>query len=326
MAMANIRFNLIEPSGDPADWSQRYQAMLAMAAYADANGFFGVSLEEHHGATNGWSPTPLLNAGMILSRTEKLSVSISALLLPLHDPVRIAEDIAVLDLSFPGRLVTIVGIGYRPEEYALHDKSWADRGKLMDHCLETLLRAWSGEPFEYNGATVTVTPVPVTRPHPMLLVGGTSKIAARRAARLGLPMFLAAHMPELEAYYYEQCAERETQGFLMMPPADTAMTHVSEDPDRTWADHGHHFLHEAETYASWQTPDIHSAVHSRADSVQALRDEGIYQVLTPEECLAKAEASGSAAFTLHPLCGGMPVEEGWKSVRLFAEQVLPHLA
>jgi alkanesulfonate monooxygenase SsuD/methylene tetrahydromethanopterin reductase-like flavin-dependent oxidoreductase (luciferase family) len=157
----------------------------------------------------------------------------------------------------------------------------------------------------------------------MLLIGGTSKVAARRAARFGLPMFPAAHMPELEAYYYEQCAEHGTQGFCMMPGADTVMTHVAEDPDKTWHELGRHFLHEATTYASWQTPDIKSAVHSHATTVDELRAEGIYQVLTPDECVARATESG--AINLHPLVGGMPIDAGWESVRLYCERVLPHV-
>ena len=109
----------------------------------------------------------------------------------------------------------------------------------------------------------------------------------------------------------------------MMPSADTAMVHVADDPDRVWAELGVHFLHEASTYASWQTPDIRSAVHSHATSVDDLRAEGIYQVLTPAECVARATETG--AINLHPLVGGMPIEAGWDSLRLYCEQVLPNL-
>lgn len=104
------------------------------------------------------------------------------------------------------------------------------------------------------------------------------------------------------------------------------MLHVAEDPDRAWAEFGRHFFHEASTYASWQTPDIKSAVHSHATTPEELRAEGIYQVLTPDECVARAQAQGElAAFNLHPLVGGMPVDEGWKSLQLFVDEVLPRV-
>src|SRR3954463_13527259 len=161
--------------------SARYQATVEMAGYADEHGFDIVSLEEHHGAPDGWSPSPLITAGLVFGRCPRIAVSLSALLVPLHDPLRIAEDIAVLDLASGGRLTIIAGLGYRPEEYAAHGKSWDDRGRIMDDSLDVMLKAWTGEPFEFRGTTVRVTPTPVTKPHPLVLVGGTSKPAARRA-------------------------------------------------------------------------------------------------------------------------------------------------
>ena len=323
MVMSLARFNCVQPGLEPVEMAARYQAFVEMARYADEHGFAMVTLEEHHGADNGWSPSPFVMAGLVFGATKNLGVSLSALLVPLHDPLRVAEDLAVLDLASGGRMTTIAGLGYRPSEYAAHGKDWAARGALMDECIDVILKAWTGEPFEFRGTTVRVTPKPLTQPHPMLLIGGTSKVAARRAARFGLPMFRAAHLPELEAYYYEQCKEQGTQGFCMMPGAHTAMTHVAEDPDQAWAELGEHFLHEATTYSSWQTPDIKSAVHSHATDVAALRAEGIYQVLSPDECVEVAKAEG--AVNLHPLVGGMPIDAGWESLRLYCEQVVPRV-
>lgn len=237
-----------------------------------------------------------------------------------------AEDIAVLDLLSGGRLVTVAGIGYRPEEYEQHGVEWGRRGKLQDELLETLLKAWTGEPFEFRGRTVRVTPRPFTQPHPLLLVGGSSQAAARRAARLGLPFFPSAHLPELEAYYHAKLAEYGTEGFCMMPAAETPLLHIAEDPDRAWDQYGERFLHEAGMYASWQSKDIRSAVRSGARTVAELRAEGVYRILTPDEAVAYARGAGEAGnLVLHPLCGGMPVDEGWRSLQLLCEQVLPRL-
>ncbi|MGW4703932.1 LLM class flavin-dependent oxidoreductase [Streptomyces sp. NPDC004285] len=322
MPFSVVRFNLVDPRATPQSLSERYRAALAMAAYADGHGVDTVQTEEHHGVENNWLPSPFAFAGAVFGATGRIAVTVSAIIGPLHDPLRLAEDIAVLDLLSGGRLVTVAGIGYRPEEYEERGVDWGRRGKLQDLLLETLLTAWTGEPFTYQGRTVRVTPRPFTRPHPMLLVGGSSRAAARRAARLGLPFFPSAHLPELEAYYRERCAEYGTEGWTMMPAEVTPLLHLSEDPDRTWAEHGEHFLHEARTYASWQSKDIRSAVRSAATTVAELRAEGVYRVVTPEECLAL----GLESLVLHPLCGGMPVEEGWRSLRLFCDRVLPGLA
>ncbi|WP_328942330.1 LLM class flavin-dependent oxidoreductase [Streptomyces sp. NBC_00250] len=321
MPFSVVRFNLVDPRATPESLSARYRAAVEMAAYADAHGVDTVQTEEHHGVDNNWLPSPFAFAGAVFGATKRIAVTVSAIIGPLHDPLRLAEDIAVLDLLSGGRLVTVAGIGYRPEEYEERGVDWGRRGKLQDLLLETLLTAWTGEPFTYQGRTVRVTPRPFTQPHPMLLVGGSSRAAARRAARLGLPFFPSAHLPDLEAYYRERCAEYGTEGWTMMPAEVTPLLHLSEDPDRTWAEYGEHFLHEARTYASWQSKDIRSAVRSTATTVAELRAEGVYRVVTPEECVAL----GLESLVLHPLCGGMPVEEGWRGLRLFCEDVLPRL-
>jgi alkanesulfonate monooxygenase SsuD/methylene tetrahydromethanopterin reductase-like flavin-dependent oxidoreductase (luciferase family) len=321
MPVTVVRFNLVEPGAGPASLRARYQTALEMAAYADEHGITTVQTEEHHGVANNWLPSPFAFAGAVFGATRKIAVTVSAIIGPLHDPLRLAEEIAVLDLLSGGRLVTVAGIGYRPEEYAQFDVDWKRRGKLQDELLETLLKAWTGEEFEYRGRTVRVTPRPCTDPHPLLLVGGSSRAAARRAARLGLPFFPSAHLPELEAYYKERLVEYGTEGWTMMPAAETPLLHIAEDPDRAWDMYGSCFLHEARTYASWQSGDIRSAVRSGATTVDELRAEGVYRILTPAECVAQ----GLDNLVLHPLAGGMPLEEGWRSLRLFAREVLPAL-
>lgn len=223
MAFTVVRFNLVDPAATPESLSARYRAALEMAAYADRHGVDTVQTEEHHGAADSWLPSPFVFAGSVFGATDRIAVTISAIIGPLHDPLRLAEDIAVLDLLSGGKLVTVAGIGYRPEEYEQAGVEWGRRGKLQDELLETLLQAWTGEPFPYRGRTVQVTPRPYTQPHPLLLVGGSSRAAARRAARLGLPFFPSAHLPELEAYYHEQRAAHGTEGFCMMPHGRDAL-------------------------------------------------------------------------------------------------------
>ncbi|CAM5701108.1 LLM class flavin-dependent oxidoreductase OS=Streptomyces alboniger OX=132473 GN=CP975_25770 PE=4 SV=1 [Streptomyces alboniger] len=324
MPVTVVRFNLVDPAARPAALSDRYQAALEMSTYADDRGITTIQTEEHHGAENNWLPSPFTFAGAVFGATRRISVTVSAIIGPLHDPLRLAEDIAVLDLLSGGRLVTVAGIGYRPEEYEQAGVDYHRRGKLQDELLETLLKAWTGEPFTFRDRTVRVTPRPLTQPHPLLLVGGSSKAAARRAARLGLPFFPSAHLPELEAYYKERLAEHGTKGWTMMPAAETPLLHIADDPERTWAEHGRHFLHEARTYASWQSEDIRSAVRSTATTVEELRAEGVYRVLTPEECVTYAKGD-AGSLVLHPLSGGMPVDEGWRSLHHFCENVLPRL-
>src|SRR5438128_12491630 len=105
MTYSVVRFNCIQPGLEPTEMSARYQAFVEMAGYADEHGLQAISLEEHHGADNGWSPSPLVMAGLVFGRTKTIMASINALLLPLHDPIRLREDIAVLDLDNGARIV-----------------------------------------------------------------------------------------------------------------------------------------------------------------------------------------------------------------------------
>jgi alkanesulfonate monooxygenase SsuD/methylene tetrahydromethanopterin reductase-like flavin-dependent oxidoreductase (luciferase family) len=326
MAVSNLRFNQISPGLDRADVHARYKATVEMAAFADKSGFDMISLEEHHFADNGWSPSPLSTAGAIFGATERINVIICALLAPLYEPLRLAEDIAVLDNISGGRLSIVAGLGYRKEEYDGLGKEWKRRGKIQDEMIETLLKAWTGEPFEFRGNTVRVTPRPFSDPHPMLMVGGTAAASVKRAIRFRLPFYAAAHIPALEALYYELAAEAGFEGgFAMLPPAETPMIYCTEDPDKAWAEYGKHFLHEAETYAGWQTADIESVMESDAHTVEALRAEGIYRCMTPDECVEFARNGDMmSALILHPLVGGLPIDAGWESLQLFKDKVLPH--
>ena len=115
-----------------------YRIGLDMAQWADANGFAECMLSEHHGTDDGYLPSPLVYAAAVAARTRNLRIRISALVLPLHDPLRIAEDAAVLDLVSEGRLDLVVVAGFRATEYAMFDRSLAGRGKVLEAGIDVL--------------------------------------------------------------------------------------------------------------------------------------------------------------------------------------------
>ncbi|HEX2485753.1 MAG TPA: LLM class flavin-dependent oxidoreductase, partial [Myxococcota bacterium] len=284
MAISVIRFDLRAPASSPASRRELFDAALEMAAFADQAGFALATLSEHHGVDDGYLPSPVVFAGVLAGATRRLGLNISALLVPLYDPVKLAEDLALLDWASRGRLMVVAGLGYRPEEYAALGRDFSRRGKLLDECLDVLLRAWGGEVFEYRGAKVRVTPPPFTKPHPRLFVGGSTPAAARRAARFGLPFAPPLHDPELAALYESECRRLGVGGGFVLSPGEPATTFVARDPDAAWEALGPYLLHDATSYAAWQRPEQRSYSHSRATTVQELRSEGKYRVLTPEQC------------------------------------------
>src|SRR5947209_3600126 len=108
-----IRFDLRVAPAATTTFADQYRACLEMVDWAERMGFQSVNLSEHHGDPAGYLPAPLTLAAAVLARTEHIAVTVGAALVPMHDPVRIAEQLAVLDLVAPGRLAVIVGAGYR---------------------------------------------------------------------------------------------------------------------------------------------------------------------------------------------------------------------
>lgn len=144
--LSALRLNMTSVPGATTANAERYRAALEMASYADTHGVTAIGCEEHHLAATGWLPAPLLMAAAVAGATQNIRISVGALLVPLYDPVRLAEDIAVLDQLSAGRVSYVAGIGYRPAEYHAVGKDFARRGRLMDESLAVLLKAWGDGP------------------------------------------------------------------------------------------------------------------------------------------------------------------------------------
>ena len=103
---------------------------------------------------------------------------------------------------------------------------------------------------------------------------------------------------------------------------DLSLLFIDDDPERAWQELGPYLLREAEQYALWAREGVERRYESAADSVAALRAQRVYEILTPEECRARALGRREYKPILHPLAGGIPVQRGWTSLRLFVERVL----
>lgn len=320
-----MRHDFRAPAFGPASTSEIYAAALDQYEWADKHGFDLLVLSEHHGIDDGWQPAPLTMAGVVLGRSKQARVMVSAAILPLHDPIRIAEQIAVLDNAAPGRLWVVVGAGYRVDEFDMAGVEHAARGRILEEYVGAILEAWKGEPFEWRDRVVVVTPKPASLPHPMVLVGGGVPAAARRAARLRLPMLPMNTDQVVRDAYEEESKRVGYKGFLVETTGPT-FVHVADDPDRAWVEIGPYVLYDAQTYASYQTPGQHSTPGVHAESVEDLKASRQYVVGTPEQVRARLEqVPPDGSVTLSPLAGGLPPDLAWASLELFAAEVMPHL-
>ncbi|OBI23002.1 luciferase [Mycobacterium sp. E2327] len=322
MLLSVLRFNFASPQGDPRTQGALLRAALELAQWGESHGITSISVDEHHATGHGWSCNPIMAASMFLARTTTLIASVDCALGPLWNPVRLAEDIALVDNMSHGRLLTTVGLGYRTVEYDSLGIDFGRRGELMDGLVERMLSVWSGA-----GADAGVCTGTWTRPHPPLFVGGGSRATARRAARFRLPLSLADHLPDIAAYYRELCSEVGLKPLVVMPAAiNRGMIFLHEDPDRAWAELGDHILWEAVTYGGW-SHEQRSLMHlPGVRTLDEVRASGRYRFLTPDELIAEVrDAEDFGPLVMHPLVGGMPVDEAWKSVQLLTDKVLPAL-
>ena len=324
MAYFGIRFDLRDPGTSGVPLGERYAAALEMAAWADRTGFVTLTLSEHHGSPDGYLPSPLPMAAAVAARTERIQIQIAAVVAPFHDPLRLAEDAAVVDLISGGRLELVIANGYVAEEFAMFGVPISERVAHTTEVVETLRRAWSGEPFEYRGRTVRVTPRPHRPRGPKLALGGSSEAAAKRAARLGVS-FRPSTNDVWEAYRRERLdlGGSDPGDFY---GGDTTATFLATDVEEAWEAIGPYVLHEANAYGAWAAAAGANTGYVQAADIDALRATGQYKVVTPDELVAQLTAQGPFAFALlHPLMGGIPPELGWTSLRLLEHEVIPRL-
>lgn len=319
----SMYFDMRAPAfGAPA--RELYAAALEMARFADRIGLNQVGLMEHHGCEDGYLPNPFVMGAAVAACTEHVRISLGAIVLPLHDPLRVAEDIAILDQISGGRVEVIFGAGYVPSEFARFGVSLHDRARLMDRGIDRILRALSGDRVDSEGHEIIVRPLPIQDPKDILLVGGGVKASARRAARFDLGF--APANPKLFALYEAEMRERGQAPRKQHGPGRPLCIHLAEDVDAGWAELLPHATHVARSYAEWaEETGMRGSPFHGLDSEEAMRAAGIFRVWTPEQLLEYAATLPSyGALGFMPLLGGLAPDAGWRSLHLL-EAAMPQL-
>lgn len=315
--MFTLRFDM-RSRGSGSATSDLYAAACEMSAWAETRGCVAAVICEHHCADDGYLPSPLLLASAIAARTENLMLNL-VIILPFYDVARLAEDIAVLDHISAGRASYVFGIGYREQEYEHFGLALADRGRLADEKLGILRRLLAGETVEHDGRRMVATPRPRTPDGPMLMWGGASLAAARRAGRNGLGLLANGVVPGMRETYEKNCRESGYEpGFVLLPQRDTVTNcFVADDVDAAWDEIGEYLLHDAMSYSQWNPDNEVSANISPAATVEELRRTSSSHVILSTEEAGDRVAAGEM-FNLSPLCGGIPPRIAWPYLERFA--------
>jgi len=155
---------------------------------AEELGFDGVFFGEHHGFPDYW-PSPVLALTALARSTTRIRLGASVLILPLHHPVRLAEELAMLDCLSDGRLVVGLGQGWASHEFDAFSVPRPQLGEIFTEGVSLLKRLWASQPTTFHGSfyslkAYTISPAVVQEPHPPIWLGGNAPSAIRRAAAL----------------------------------------------------------------------------------------------------------------------------------------------
>jgi alkanesulfonate monooxygenase SsuD/methylene tetrahydromethanopterin reductase-like flavin-dependent oxidoreductase (luciferase family) len=320
--MFTMRFDMRAPGKDAAQRAALYRCAIDMAAYADQRGCASVIISEHHASDDGYLPSPFPLAAAMAAVTSSVPIVVAAAILPLYEPVRMAEDMIVLDHISGGRTMFVLGLGYRPVEYELHGVAYDERGRVADEKLTALLDA-----LRASGAGTGITPPPFSATGPLISWGGTSKAAARRAGRNGLGFIAQTNRPELQTVYEEAARDAGHEpGLCILPsPSVPLSVFVHDDVDAAWEEVGDALLADAVPYYDWNTEAGSAGGTASLDAARTVdelrKEHGSHRVVTVAEAAELVSTHGS--LSLQPLSGGLDPDVAWPYLRRVVDEVLP---
>ena len=328
-----VRFGLWYDFRNPARWRQPsdrlYGEIFDQIAWAENHGFDDVWLSEHHFIDDGYLPAMLPAAAAIAARTKKIRILLGVLLMPFHNPVRLAEDIAVVDIISGGRFELGVGVGYKVEEFEGFAVPFGERGARTNEALGILRPLLGGETVTFKGKffelnKVKLTPEPIQKPHPPIWVGGFTPAALRRAARYGDGFTAPGANREV---YDRYVAALNTEGKKVTRFAGgMPWLIVSKDPEKTWNEAADHIIYQNDNYAAWSEKAGQRGIGYIRDR-EHLRQSGQFKVVDPDTAIKIISEYTSSVPMTHfynwTLPPGLPPSWSQPHLELFASKVIP---
>lgn len=338
------------------DFKRAYDEMLEQIEYAERLGYDEVWLAEHHGTDYGSMPSPQVAAAAIVERTTRMRIGLAVSNITFAYPVRIAEDYAMVDVLSGGRLDFGVGRGYQPGEFralGLADKQPVSR-EVFNEALDIIRGLWStqaGETFSYHGQHFSIEevdcrPSVLQRPHPPIYVASISPETFQLVADQGYNMLVTPTLmtlPELKEFVVDAKRRLIAKGRepLSLDFPMNWQIHLAETEEKALANTEQAFSWYFKTVMELvpkgpkapRTYERYAELAKAAEeagglTIEGLREGGIVCVGTPQDAVREIEALHDEMGLQHLICwmrfGGLEHEKVMDSLRLFAEQVMPH--
>jgi alkanesulfonate monooxygenase SsuD/methylene tetrahydromethanopterin reductase-like flavin-dependent oxidoreductase (luciferase family) len=313
-------------------WEEHYAGILDIIAWTEAAGFDGAWVPEHHLAEDGYMPSPLIALSAIAARTKRIRLGTAIALAPLYNPMRFAEDCALLDIVAAGRMEMGLAIGYRRRETAAFGVDFTKRGRMFDEWLQIVTRLWAGETVDFAGQYYQLNGAKLMPPAPRgripLFIGGFGDKAVERVVRYGAG-YLGSE--DVCLAYIEKLRElgRDTDDAKLRITG--LFTVVADDPEQAMDELAPHFHHVNNSYGAWFNEDkVVDAEDALAPmTLEQFKSSGILQIMTPDAAIAMFKDLQRRMPLDHymmMLPPGLPAARFIHYAEIFAQKVMPAFA
>lgn len=331
-----VMFDFRNPEPWRKPYPQFYQSQLDMIVRMEQLGFDNCWLTEHHFVEDGYNPATLPVAAAIAARTQRIRIGTFVLLMPFHNPVRLAEDVTSIDILSNGRFDLGVGQGYRAGEFEQLKIPRKERAPRMAEGIDLVHKLMTQERVSFDGRftqvqDMTIYPRPIQQPCPPIWVGCRAEKATARAARMGFHL-MATLGPDPAPFYRQALKEagRDPKDFNV---AQLRMVYTAPTEDQAWAEVAPHMHHMLRLYGVWlsEANDAEGdAAMSQIPPPDQIRHspyaEGM-MIGTPDQVARKLEKFRGEYDCTHFVMGTqMPGADPAKTTRaleLFAKEVMP---
>jgi probable F420-dependent oxidoreductase len=317
----------------PIEGGHYYREALEEVTRAEDLGFDSVWMEEHHAVTDHYWPSPLTVLAGFATRTSRMLLGTDIAVAPFHHPVRLAEDVTMLDVMSSGRAILGVAIGYKPDEFALYGVDLARRGARFEEQLAIIKGLWTQEQFTFRGAYYAVDgrlePKPITKPHPPVWIGGWGALTLRRAATLadnwipGPTADLARLLAGQRVFLEHRSAAGRTDPVSEWPLTRDVIIADTDRAARELAERHIMVSYRKEYAGGWRHPFIDASIATDLDRLMANR----FIIGGPEQCIAGIRAFVEQYGMTHLICRlffpGMPHAHIMRELELLAREVRP---
>ena len=318
----------------PIEGGHYYREALEEVTRAEELGFDSVWMEEHHSVTNHYWPSPIPVLAGFATRTSRLVLGTDIIVAAFHNPVRLAEDVAMLDVISNGRFVLGIAIGYKPDEFALYGVELEKRGARFEEQLAIMKGLWTKDRVEFRGAYYSMEgrlePRPVQKPHPPVWIGGWGDITLRRAATLADNWIPGptADLKRLLAGKQQFLERRRAAG--LAAPTEWPLTRdvIIADTDaeaRALAEEHIMVAYRREYAGGWRHPFIDASIATDLDKLM----EDRFIIGGPEQCLARIRRFIEQYGMTHLICRmffpGIPHARIMRGLELISREMMPAL-